>query len=632
MGVLDKIVEPADLRNLTPDELTALAAEIRERLVTSVAARGGHLGPNLGVVELTMAIHRVFESPADRIIWDTGHQAYVHKILTGRAGQFATLRTEGGLSGYPSRSESPHDWVENSHASTSLSYADGMAKANALLGKDDYVVAVIGDGALTGGMAWEALNNIAADKDRRLVIVVNDNGRSYTPTVGGLANHLTSIRTNPRYEPTLQAIKERLNRSRRVGPAIYEALHAVKRGIKDVLAPQGMFEDLGIKYIGPVDGHDLASVEYALAQAKKFNGPVLVHVLTTKGQGYDIAVNNENDQMHQANPFDRHTGEATSMAPVGWTSVFRDEIVRIADERPDVVGITAAMLYPVGLDAFNDKFPDRVFDVGIAEQHAVTSAAGLAMGGLHPVVALYATFLNRALDQVLLDVALHKCGVTFVLDRAGITGDDGSSHNGMWDMSLLQIVPTLRLAAPRDGAQLREQLREAVAVDDAPTAVRFAKGPVPDDIESLERIGTFDVLSRDADKDVLIIAVGSLVPICVEAADLLRAQGRGVTVVDPRWVKPLDAELIDMAAAFGMVVTVEDNGRNGGVGSMFTQAMLDADITTPIRVHGVDQKFYDHAKRAVILERLGLTPTAIAADTEAALSANATQSGNIGAV
>ncbi|MGZ5409129.1 MAG: 1-deoxy-D-xylulose-5-phosphate synthase [Aeromicrobium sp.] len=632
MGVLDKIVEPADLRNLTPDELTALAAEIRERLVTSVAARGGHLGPNLGVVELTMAIHRVFESPADRIIWDTGHQAYVHKILTGRAGQFATLRTEGGLSGYPSRSESPHDWVENSHASTSLSYADGMAKANALLGKDDYVVAVIGDGALTGGMAWEALNNIAADKDRRLVIVVNDNGRSYTPTVGGLANHLTSIRTNPRYEPTLQAIKERLNRSRRVGPAIYEALHAVKRGIKDVLAPQGMFEDLGIKYIGPVDGHDLASVEYALAQAKKFNGPVLVHVLTTKGQGYDIAVNNENDQMHQANPFDRHTGEATSMAPVGWTSVFRDEIVRIADERPDVVGITAAMLYPVGLDAFNDKFPDRVFDVGIAEQHAVTSAAGLAMGGLHPVVALYATFLNRALDQVLLDVALHKCGVTFVLDRAGITGDDGSSHNGMWDMSLLQIVPTLRLAAPRDGAQLREQLREAVAVDDAPTAVRFAKGPVPDDIESLERIGTFDVLSRDADKDVLIIAVGSLVPICVEAADLLRAQGRGVTVVDPRWVKPLDAELIDMAAAFGMVVTVEENGRNGGVGSMFTQAMLDADITTPIRVHGVDQKFYDHAKRAVILERLGLTPTAIAADTEAALSANATQPGNIGAV
>lgn len=632
MSVLDTIAGPADLRTLTAAELIDLAAEIRERLVASVSANGGHLGPNLGVVELTIAIHRVFESPADRVIWDTGHQAYVHKMLTGRAGDFATLRTEGGLSGYPSRAESPHDWVENSHASTSLSYADGMAKANTILGKDDHVVAVIGDGALTGGMAWEALNNIAADKDRKIVIVVNDNGRSYTPTVGGLANHLTNIRTNPHYEPTLHAIKERLNRAKRFGPAAYEALHAIKTGIKDVLAPQGMFEDLGIKYLGPVDGHDRESVERALTQAKKFNGPVLVHVLTTKGQGYDIAVNNENDQMHQANPFDRQTGEATNMAPAGWTSVFRDEIVRIADERPDVVGITAAMLYPVGLDAFADKFPDRVFDVGIAEQHAVTSAAGLALGGLHPVVAVYATFLNRAFDQVLLDVALHKCGVTFVLDRAGVTGDDGASHNGMWDMSLLQIVPTLRLAAPRDGAQLREQLREAVDVDDAPTVVRFAKGPVADDLKALERIGSFDVLSRDDATDVLLVAIGSLAHTCVEAAELLRSAGHGVTVVDPRWVKPLDAGLIAMAADFDLVVTVEDNGRNGGVGSMFAQALLDADITTPIRVHAVDQRFYEHAKRAVILERLGLTPAAIAADTEAALSAKASRSGNIGAV
>jgi len=631
MRVLDTIVGPADLRTLSKAELAELAAEIRERLVTSVAANGGHLGPNLGVVELTMAIHRVFESPVDRIIWDTGHQSYVHKMLTGRASEFTTLRHEGGLSGYPCRAESPHDWVENSHASTSLSYADGMAKANAILGKDDHVVAIIGDGALTGGMAWEALNNIAADDDRKLVIVVNDNGRSYTPTVGGLANHLTTIRTNPRYEPTLHAIKERLNRSKHVGPLIYEALHAIKRGIKDVLAPQGMFEDLGIKYLGPVDGHDLESVEHALIQAKKFNGPVLVHVLTTKGQGYDIAVNNENDQMHQASPFDRHTGEATKIAPASWTSVFRDEIVRIADERPDVVGITAAMLYPVGLDAFADKFPDRVFDVGIAEQHAVTSAAGLAMGGLHPVFAVYATFINRAFDQVLLDVALHKCGVTIVLDRAGVTGDDGASHNGMWDMSLLQIVPTLRLAAPRDGAQLREQLREAVDVDDAPTVVRFAKGPVVDDIEALERVGTFDILSCDSAKDVLIIAIGSLAHTCVEAADRLRAQGRGVTVVDPRWVKPLDAKLVAMATDFDLVVTVEDNGRSGGVGSMFTQALLDAGITTPIRVHAVDQQFYDHAKRAVILERLGLTPSAIAADTEAALSGRAPQPGNNGA-
>ena len=622
MSVLDQVHGPADLRQLSAEELTSLAAEIRERLVNAVAANGGHLGPNLGVVELTMAIHRVFESPKDRVVWDTGHQSYVHKMLTGRAGEFTTLRKEGGLSGYPCQAESEHDWVENSHASTSLSYADGMAKANAILGKEDHVVAVIGDGALTGGMAWEALNNIAADKDRRLIVVVNDNGRSYTPTVGGLANHLTNIRTNPRYEPTLSAIKERLNRTKYVGPATYEALHAIKKGIKDAVAPQGMFEDLGIKYLGPVDGHDLNAVEHALTQARKFGGPVLVHVLTQKGQGYDIAVNNENDQMHQANPFDRHTGEAKSIAPAGWTSVFRDEIVRIADERPDVVGITAAMLYPVGLDAFADKFPDRVFDVGIAEQHAVTSAAGMAMGGLHPVVAVYATFLNRAFDQVLLDVALHKCGVTFVLDRAGVTGDDGASHNGMWDMSLLQLVPTLRLAAPRDGTQLREQLREAVDVADAPTVVRFAKGPVADDLPALERVGSYDVLSRDEARDVLMIAVGSLAHTCAEAADLIRAQGHGVTVIDPRWVKPLDADLVAMAADFGLVVTVEDNGRNGGVGSMFTQALIDARTDTPIRVHAVDQQFLDHAKRDVILERLGLTPAGIAEDTLGTIAGN----------
>ena len=622
MSVLDSLEGPDDLRTLGDEQLAELAAEIREQLVCSVAANGGHLGPNLGVVELTMAIHRVFKSPADRIIWDTGHQSYVHKMLTGRADRFGSLRTEGGLSGYPCQAESPHDWVENSHASTSLSYADGLAKANAILGKKDHVVAVIGDGALTGGMAWEALNNIAADKDRRVVIIVNDNGRSYTPTVGGLANHLTNIRTNPRYEPTLSAIRERLNQSKRVGPATYEALHAIKKGIKDALAPQGMFEDLGIKYLGPVDGHDLAAVEHALTQAKRFDGPVMVHVLTQKGQGFDIAVNNKNDQMHQANPFDRDTGESINVAPAGWTSVFRDEIVRIADERPDVVGITAAMLYPVGLDAFAEKFPDRVFDVGIAEQHAVTSAAGLAMGGLHPVFAVYATFLNRAFDQVLLDVALHKCGVTFVLDRSGVTGDDGASHNGMWDMSLLQLVPGLSLAAPRDGSQLRELLREAVDVTDAPTVVRFAKGAVPDDIPALTRISTFDVLSRDDRQDILIVAAGSFAQLALDAAAILRTEGHGVTVVDPRWVKPLDPQLIAMAAEFELVATVEDNGRSGGVGSMFTQALQDARIDTPVRVHAVDQQFYDHAKRAVILERLGLTPQAVAADARASLRGN----------
>ncbi|MET0820454.1 MAG: 1-deoxy-D-xylulose-5-phosphate synthase, partial [Aeromicrobium sp.] len=591
MSILADLSGPADLRELDDDQLTRLAAEIRELLIVSVASNGGHLGPNLGVVELGIAIHRVFDSPADRIVWDTGHQSYVHKMLTGRAGQFGDLRREGGLSGYPSRAESEHDWVENSHASTSLSYADGMAKANLLLGKDDYVVAVIGDGALTGGMAWEALNNIAADSDRRLIAVVNDNGRSYTPTVGGLANRLTEIRTNPRYEPTLSAIKERLTRNRFGGARAYEALHAIKKGVKDALAPQGMFEDLGLKYIGPVDGHDRAAVEHALERAKTFGGPVLVHVLTTKGQGYDIAVANENDQMHQASPFDRATGDALSIAPAGWTSVFRDEIVRIADERPDVVGITAAMLYPVGLDAFADKFPDRVFDVGIAEQHAVTSAAGLAMGGLHPVVAVYATFINRAFDQVLLDVALHGCGVTFVLDRAGVTGDDGASHNGMWDMSLLQIVPGIRIAAPRDGVQLRELLREAVDVDDAPTVVRFAKGAVCADLPAVERIGTCDVLTRDDASDVLVVAVGAFGHLGIEVAGLLRRQGLGVTVVDPRWVKPVDAAVVELAATHSIVVTVEDNGRHGGVGSAIAQAVRDAGIDTPVQVHGVEQEF-----------------------------------------
>ena len=615
VSILANLSGPADLKALDDAQLTELAAEIRELVIDAVAANTGHLGPNLGVVELTMAIHRVFDSPADKIVWDTGHQSYVHKMLTGRAAEFDSLRQEGGLSGYPSRAESEHDWVENSHASTSLSYADGMAKANHLMGNDDYVVAVIGDGALTGGMAWEALNNIAADSDRRLIAIVNDNGRSYQPTVGGLANRLTEIRTNPRYEPTLSAIKERLTRSRFGGAQAYEALHAIKKGVKDALAPQGMFEDLGLKYVGPVDGHDLPAIEHALAQAKKFGGPVLVHVLTTKGHGYDIAVENINDQMHQAPRFDRATGDAIDIAPAGWTSVFRDEIVRIADERPDVVGITAAMLYPVGLDAFADKFPDRVFDVGIAEQHAVTSAAGLAMGGLHPVVAVYATFINRAFDQVLLDVALHRCGVTFVLDRAGVTGDDGASHNGMWDMSLLQIVPRLRIAAPRDGSQLRELLREAVDVDDAPTVVRFAKGPVCEDLPAIERLGTTDVLSRDDATDVLLVAVGAFGHLGVEVASLLRAQGLGVTLIDPRWVKPVDPAIVRLAADHAVVVTVEDNGRQGGVGAAITLAVRDAGIDTPVLVHGVEQEFLDHAKRDVILGRLGLTAQTVADDT-----------------
>ena len=625
MTLLDQISGPDDLRDLRPDQLDELADQIRERVIEAVAVNSGHLGPNLGVVELTIAIHRVFNSPHDKVVFDTGHQSYVHKMLTGRAGQFGMLRRKGGLAGYPQRSESEHDLVENSHASTSLSYADGLAKAYALRGEDRHVVAVIGDGALTGGMAWEALNNIAADETRKLVVVVNDNGRSYMPTVGALARHLTGLRTHPRYEQVLEQVKERLQGVRLVGPATYDVLHAVKTGIKDAVAPQGMFSDLGLKYVGPVDGHDREAVEEALASAKQYGGPVLVHVLTVKGQGYQIAVDNVRDQMHQSAAFDPLTGDALASVLPDWTSVFRDELVALGEEREDVVAITAAMLHPTGLDGFAERFPDRCFDVGIAEQHAVTSAAGLAMGGLHPVVAIYATFLNRAFDQVLFDVALHGCGVTFVLDRAGVTGDDGPSHNGMWDLSLMNLVPGLRLAAPRDGARLRELLREAVAVEDAPTVVRFPKGPVFADIAALERVGGADVVVREGADDVLVVAVGSMVRTGVEAAAKLTAQGVGVTVVDPRWVKPVDPAIVDLARRFQLVVSVEDNGRSGGVGQALVQALADAGITTPVAVHAIAQEFLQHDKPDSIREELGLTADALAQHTLARLGSPASE-------
>ena len=616
MGHLEHITGPQDLRGLDEQALGELAAEIRDELIRTCAPRGGHLGPNLGVVELTMAIHRVFESPRDRVVFDTGHQAYVHKMLTGRAQAFDTLRTEGGLSGYPSQTESDHDVVENSHASTSLSYADGLAKAYAIRGEDRHVVAVIGDGALTGGMAWEALNNIAEARtnqqgERRLVMIVNDNGRSYMPTVGGLANHLTTLRTNPHYEQVLDAVKRRLNGVRGVGPAVYDALHAMKKGMKDALAPQGLFEDLGLKYVGPIDGHDLPALEHALTQARKFGGPVIVHVMTRKGFGYDPAERHEADQFHQIGPFDVETGEGSPKGRV-WTDYFSEEMVALGGERQDIVAITAAMLYPVGLDRFAAAYPDRTFDVGIAEQHAVTSAAGLAMGGLHPVVAIYATFLNRAFDQVLMDVALHRCGVTFVLDRAGVTGDDGASHNGMWDMSILQVVPGLRLCAPRDGARVGELLRECVAVDDAPTVLRIPKGPPQADLEAVDRAGSMDVLVRDGARDVLIVGIGSMASVSVEVAARLADQGIGVTVVDPRWVKPWDPAVVDLARDHRLVVCVEDNGRVGGCGATLLQLLNDEQVDTPFRQHGIPQEFLDHAKRDAILERIGLTAQALA--------------------
>ncbi|WP_431947480.1 1-deoxy-D-xylulose-5-phosphate synthase [Actinacidiphila sp. bgisy167] len=617
MALLTRIKGPRDLDRLTPEQLVELAGEIRTFLVDEVSKTGGHLGPNLGVVELTIALHRVFDSPKDKVLWDTGHQSYVHKLLTGRQ-DFTKLKSKGGLSGYPSRAESEHDVIENSHASTVLGWADGLAKANELLGKRDHTVAVIGDGALTGGMAWEALNNIAAAKDRPLVIVVNDNERSYAPTIGGLANHLATLRTTDGYERFLSRTKELLERTPVIGQPLYETLHGAKKGFKDFIAPQGMFEDLGLKYVGPIDGHDIAALESALQRAKRFGGPVIVHCLTEKGRGYTPALQDEADRFHAVGKIHPDTGLPIAASGADWTSVFAEEMVELGKEREDIVAITAAMLQPVGLDKFAKAFPERVYDVGIAEQHAAVSAAGLATGGLHPVVAVYATFLNRAFDQVLMDVALHKCGVTFVLDRAGITGTDGASHNGMWDLSILQVVPGLRIAAPRDADQVRAQLREAVAVEDAPTVVRYSKGAVGPAVKAVGTVGGMDVLreaktqSDGGTPDVLLVSVGALAPMCLEIADLLDAQGITTTVVDPRWVKPVDEALPGLAAGHKVVVTVEDNGRVGGVGSAVAQALRDANVDVPLRDFGIPQQFLDHANRREVMAEIGLTAPDIA--------------------
>ncbi len=613
--MLEQIRGPADLQHLSQAELEDLAHEIRDFLIHKVAASGGHLGPNLGVVELTLALHRVFDSPHDPIIFDTGHQAYVHKMLTGRSADFDTLRRKGGLSGYPARSESEHDWVESSHASSALSYADGLAKAFELTGhRNRHVVAVVGDGALTGGMCWEALNNIAAAR-RPVVIVVNDNGRSYAPTIGGLADHLATLRLQPGYEKLLEKGRDVVRGVPIVGEFCYHCMHSVKAGLKDALSPQAMFTDLGLKYVGPIDGHDEHAVESALRSARDFNAPVIVHVVTRKGMGYGPAEADEEEQMHACGVIDPATGLATSEAALGWTAVFSDELIRIAGRRRDIVGITAAMPGPTGLAAFGKRFPDRLFDVGIAEQHALTSAAGLAMGGLHPVVAVYSTFLNRAFDQVMMDVALHKLPVTLVLDRAGVTGPDGASHNGMWDLSILGIVPGMRVAAPRDATRLREELAEALAVDDAPTALRFPKGDVGEDIPALRRDSGVDVLATPADglgDDVLLVAVGPLGAMALAAAERLRNQGIGVTVVDPRWVLPVPEVLVRLAAGHKLVVTMEDNGVAGGVGSAVSAMLRHNEIDVPCRDVGVPQQFLAHASRGELFAEVGLTEQEVA--------------------
>ena len=606
--MIEQIKSPKDLAALSPADLIALAAEIRTFLIDKVTKTGGHLGPNLGVVELTIAIHRTFDSPKDVVLFDTGHQSYVHKILTGRSEGFDLLRQKGGLSGYPSRFESEHDVIENSHASTALSWGDGISRGFSLTGQNDrHVVVVVGDGALTGGMSWEALNNIATAESRNLVIVVNDNERSYSPTIGGMATYLSTLRVTRGYEKFLDWGKDVLQRTPVVGGPIYDTLHGMKKGIKDIIAPQGMFEDLGLKYIGPIDGHDIEAMEKALLRAKAFGAPVILHAITEKGRGYAPALEDEAEKFHAVGIVDPETGLPLAKGVTTWTSVFADELVKQGESNAKLIAITAAMLGPTGLDKFADKFPDRTIDVGIAEQHAVTSAAGLAFAGMHPVVAVYATFLNRAFDQVLLDVALHKAGVTFVLDRAGITGDDGASHNGIWDLALTGIIPTMHVAAPRDGARLREVLAESIQITDAPSMLRYPKGEVIADIPAFERRDGIDVLYRGESADVLLISVGAMAAMAVEAASQAYREGVGVTVIDPRWIKPLPQSLVTMATRYKSVVVLEDGIRHGGIASTISEMFRDAGLQVPIHSIGVPLTFLEHAKRGQILSELGIT-------------------------
>ena len=609
MSLLSSIKSPEALKTLTLSQMEELAQEIREYLIETIAATGGHLGPNLGVVELTLAIHRVFDSPTDSVIFDTGHQSYVHKLVTGRS-DLSSIRTKDGIAGYPQRSESIHDVVESSHASSSLSWADGISRAYKLTGQSSRaVVAVIGDGALTGGMAWEALNNITDDNDRKLIIVVNDNGRSYAPTIGGLARYLNNVRTEPFYKRMYRASRRFFSHFGPVGRLAYATLRGAGKGLLGSFTPKSMFPNLDLKYIGPIDGHDQEAMEQALRQAENYGAPVIVHAITQKGRGFPLAEDDVDDQFHAVGQIDPKTGKSleSSTAP-SWTSIFSDEIVSIARSNEKVVGLTGAMLIPVGLHKFAAEFPARVFDVGIAEQHAVASSAGLAFGGLHPVVAVYATFMNRAFDQVLMDVALHKAGVTFVLDRAGVTGPDGASHHGMWDLALLQIVPGIEIAAPRDAIRLKEELAEAIAINDRPTVLRFPKGAAPLDIPALKRLSDgVEVLAEAPSKDVLLVAVGAMATIAIKIAELLKAHGIGATVIDPRWVVPVRQSVIDLAKDHRLVVTLEDGVRVGGIGTRIRQDLRASQVDTALNELGLPDEFLEHASRAEILERVGLT-------------------------
>jgi 1-deoxy-D-xylulose-5-phosphate synthase len=602
----------ATLRVMSPAESKKFASEIREFLIDKVSKTGGHLGPNLGVVELTIAIHRVFDSPKDVVLFDTGHQSYVHKILTGRADQFDLLRQRNGISGYPNRRESAHDVIENSHASTALSWADGISRGFSLTGQSDrHVVAVVGDGALTGGMSWEALNNLSPESDRNLVIVVNDNERSYSPTIGGLATYLTTLRASKEYERILGRGKRMLHKTPVVGKYIYGTLHGMKKGIKDMVAPQGMFEDLGFKYLGPIDGHDISAMEKTLQIAKEFGSPVIVHAITEKGRGYTPAIEDMAEKFHAVGIVDPVTGKPLKASAPSWTNVFSEEITQIGGENSKIVAITAAMLGPTGLDKFAQSFPERTIDVGIAEQHAVTSAAGLSYAGMHPVIAIYSTFLNRAFDQLLLDVALHNAGVTFVLDRSGITGDDGPSHHGIWDLALTGIVPNMHVGAPRDGARLKEILRQSVAIQNAPSMIRFPKGAVPADIPALERISGTDILHRGDNKQVLLISVGSMASMAMEVASLAKKQSIEITVIDPLWVKPISPDVIAMCGQYGTVIVMEDGIKHAGIASTISEALREAGSNCVLHSIGVPLEFIEHSKRNEILEDLAITPAEI---------------------
>ena len=597
---------------MSPAELDQLAGDIRQFLIEKVSQTGGHLGPNLGVVELSIAVHRVFQSPRDVVLFDTGHQSYVHKILTGRADQFDLLRQRNGISGYPNRRESDHDVIENSHASTALSWADGVSRGFLLTGQSDrHVVAVVGDGALTGGMSWEALNNLSPESDRNLVIVVNDNERSYSPTIGGLATYLTNLRGTKEYERILGRGKRVLHNTPVVGKHIYGALHGIKKGVKDMLAPQGMFEDLGFKYLGPINGHDITAMERTLLIAKGYGSPVIVHVITEKGRGYTPALEDLAEKFHAVGIVDPVTGKPLKASAPSWTNIFSEEITQIGREDSKIVAITAAMLGPTGLDKFAQSFPERTIDVGIAEQHAATSAAGLAYAGMHPVIAIYSTFLNRAFDQLLLDVALHNAGVTFVLDRAGITGDDGPSHHGIWDLALTGIVPSMHVGAPRDGARLKEILRQCVAIANAPSMLRFPKGAVPADIPAIERIDGVDILHRGEGKKVLLISVGSMAGMALEVAQLAHQKSIEITVVDPMWVKPISPAVIAMCADYSSVVVMEDGIKHAGIASTISETLRETGSNCSLHSIGIPLEFIEHSKRNEILDDLEITPAAI---------------------